>query len=101
MKSVEKSPQNARQYALNLTLAGVAGLAGVITLVIVLLALFAGIWLDNKFDTNHNFTIGLILGSVPVTLIVMFYFVRSATSKIKPSTSSKLLEEEDNSGKTP
>jgi hypothetical protein len=101
MKKVNKPQKNTRQYALNLTLAGVAGLAGVITLMIVLLAMFSGIWLDNKFDTNHNFTIGLILGSVPVTLFVMFYFVRSATSKIKPSTTSKPLEEEVNSGKAP
>jgi hypothetical protein len=101
MKTDDNLPKNPRQYALNLTLAGVAGLAGVITLVIVLLAMFTGIWLDNKFDTNHNFTLGLILGSVPVTLIVMFYFVRSATAKIKPSITKKPLEEEVNSGKTP
>ena len=101
MKTDDNLPKNTRQYALNLTLAGVAGLAGVITLVIVLLAMFAGIWLDNKLGTNHNFTIGLILGSVPVTLIIMFYFVRSATAKIKPSITKKPLEEEVNSGKIP
>lgn len=101
MKTDEKPQKNSKQYALNLTLAGVAGLAGVITLVIVLLAMFTGIWLDNKLGTNHNFTIGLILGSVPVTVIVMLYFVRSATAKIKPSITKKPLEEEVNSGKTP
>jgi len=76
-------------------------LAGVITLVIVLVAMFAGIWLDNKFDTNHNFTIGLILASVPLTLVIMFYFVKTATARIKPSTTTNQLEEEVNSGKTP
>lgn len=86
---------------MNLTLAGIAGLAGVITLVIVLSSMFAGIWLDKKFDTGHNFTLGLILGSVPVTVIVMFYFVRSATAKIKLSITKKPLEEDVNSGKTP
>lgn len=101
MKTDDNPQKNTRQYALNLTLAGVAGLAGVITLVIVFLAMFTGIWLDNKLGTNHNFTIGLILGSVPVTLIIMFYFVRSATSKIRPPTTIKPLEEEVNSGKTP
>jgi hypothetical protein len=101
MKTDDSPPKNTRQYALNLTLTGIAGLAGVITLGVVLLSMFAGIWLDNKFDTNHNFTLGLILGSVPVTLIIMFYFVRSATSRIKPSVTSKPLEEEVNSGKIP
>lgn len=101
MKTDDNPQKNTRQYALNLTMAGVAGLAGFITLVIVLVAMFAGIWLDNKFGTNHNFTIGLILGSVPLTLIIMFYFVRFATARIKPSTISKPLEEEVNSGKIP
>lgn len=101
MKPDDIHQNNTRQHVLNLTLAGVAGLAGVITLLIVLLAMFAGIWLDNKFDTNHKFTIGLILGSVPLTLIIMFYFVKSATARIKPSTIKKPLEEEVNSGKIP
>ena len=101
MKADDNDQKNNRQRVLNLTLAGVAGLSGFITLLIVLLAMFAGIWLDNKFDTNHKFTIGLILGSVPLTLIIMFYFVRSATSRIKPTTINKPFEEEVNSGKTP
>ena len=101
MKTDDIQQKNSRQHAINLTLAGVAGLAGLITLLIVFLAMFAGIWLDNKLDTNHKFTIGLILGSVPLTLIIMFYFVKSATSRITPSTTSKPLEEEVNSGKTP
>ncbi|MFH2037821.1 MAG: AtpZ/AtpI family protein [Chloroflexota bacterium] len=101
MKPDDIHKNNTRRHILNLTLAGVAGLAGVITLLIVLLSLFAGIWLDNKLDTDHKFTIGLILGSVPLTLIVMFYFVRSATARIKPSTTKKPFKEEVNSGKTP
>jgi MFS-type transporter involved in bile tolerance (Atg22 family) len=100
MKNVDEQQSDTRQYALNLTLAGVAGLAGVITLVIVLLAMFAGIWLDKKFDTNHNFTIGLILCSVPITLVIMFSFVKAATARIKPPE-KKPLEEEVNSGKIP
>lgn len=101
MKTVDDPQKKSRQYALNLTLAGVAGLAGVITLVIVLLAMFAGILLDKKFDTNPYFTIGLILGSVPLTLVIMFYFVKAATARIKPPEIKKPLEEEVNSGKIP
>ena len=101
MKTVDDPQKNNRQYALNLTLAGVAGLAGVITLVIVLMAMFAGIWLDNLLGTNHNFTIGLILASVPLTLVIMFYFVKAATARIKPAITKKPLEEEVNSGKIP
>jgi hypothetical protein len=101
MKAIEDPKKNNRQYALNLTFAGVAGLAGIITLMIVLASLFTGIWLDNKFDTNHQFTIGLILGSVPLTLIIMFYFVKMATARIVPTVTKKPIEEEVNSGKIP
>jgi len=101
MKNVRDSQKDTRQYALNLTLAGIAGLAGVITLLIVLIALFAGVWLDKILGTNHNFTIGLILASVPVTVIVMFYFVKAATKRIKPAEIKKPFEEEANSGKIP
>jgi uncharacterized RDD family membrane protein YckC len=101
MKSMDDSKKNGRQYALNLTLAGVAGLAGCITLVIVLFSMFAGIWLDNNLNTGHKFTIGFILASVPLTLIIMFYFVKAATTRIKPTLNKKSMEEEVNSGKIP
>jgi hypothetical protein len=101
MKNNDDAQKNSRQYALNLTLAGIAGLAGVITLIIVLLALFTGVWLDNKFDTNHGFTIGLILASVPVTVVVMYFFVKWSTARIKPAVIKKPFEEEANSGKIP
>ena len=93
--------ENEHQYAKNLTFAGIAGLSGLITLFIVLISLLLGIWLDKLLGTNHGFTIGLILGSVPVTVIIMLKFVRWATSRIKPQTIQKPFEEEDNSGKTP
>jgi len=99
MKKDGNLVESKKQYALNLTLAGVAGLTGCITLVIVLGSMFAGIWLDNKLATGHQFTIGLILGSVPVTLIVMFFFVKAATARIKPASGKKTSEEEVNSGK--
>lgn len=101
MKNVVSSQKNPRQYARNLTLAGIAGLAGGITLVIVLFALFLGVWLDNKLATGHSFTIGLILASVPVTVIVMLFFVKWATARIKPAAINKPFEEEANSGKIP
>lgn len=101
MKNSEDSKKDSRQYIKNLTLAGIAGLAGVITLLIVLVALFSGVWLDNYFDTNHSFTIGLILASVPVTVVVMFFFVKWATVRIKPAENKKPFEEEANSGKIP
>lgn len=75
--------QNRRQYWLNLTLVGAAGQVGCLTLLVVLVAVFGGLWLDARFQTKPAFTIGLIIASIPVSLVVMFYIVRLATSKIK------------------
>ena len=72
-----------RQYWLNLTLAGIAGQVGCLTFLIVLIALFGGLWLDARFQTKPVFTIGLIIASIPVSLVLMFTIVRLATSKIK------------------
>jgi F0F1-type ATP synthase assembly protein I len=74
---------------MNLTLASIAGQVGCLTLVIIFVALFAGLWLDRYLDTKPLFTIVLLIGSVPVTLFLMFRVVRSATSRIKPVQNSK------------
>jgi F0F1-type ATP synthase assembly protein I len=92
--------QNKKQYWLNLTLAGAAGQVGCVTLVIVLGAVFLGLWLDARFQTRPAFTIGLLLVSIPVSLLIMLYIVRVVTSKIKagpPSTEAS--DEEVNIGK--
>ncbi|HSF83735.1 MAG TPA: AtpZ/AtpI family protein [Anaerolineales bacterium] len=70
------------------------------TLIIVLAALFGGLWLDRFFDTRPMFTIGLMVASIPVTLVMMFWVVRAATSKIKANQSSEKdkLQEEAQSG---
>lgn len=72
------------QYVANLALAGMAGQVGCVTVVIVFGALFAGLWLDNFFHLKPLFTIGLILGSVPVTLVVMIWLARNAIARIQP-----------------
>jgi F0F1-type ATP synthase assembly protein I len=82
----QKKPEPAR-YAMNLTLAAVAGQVGCLTIVIIFAALLGGLWLDNQFGTRPLFIVGLLLVSVPVTLVTMFWVVRQATSRIKPQQS--------------
>jgi F0F1-type ATP synthase assembly protein I len=83
-------PEKKRaQYIFNLTLAAVAGQVGFLTLCIVLAALFGGLWMDKRLDTKPMFTVILMLVSVPVTLVMMFWVVRSATARIKPVSSPK------------
>ena len=81
-----------------MTLAAVAGQVGCITVFIIAIALLAGLWLDNQLGTRPLFLIGLLLASVPVTLITMFWVVRQATSRIKNESSSKQASEDQDRG---
>lgn len=89
MSQPENQGKNRFQYAMNLTLASIAGQVGCLTLVIIFVALFGGLWLDRYFDTKPLFTVVLLIGSVPVTLFLMFLVVRAATSRIKPVQNSE------------
>jgi hypothetical protein len=75
--------QSRKQYWINLTLAGAAGQVGCVTLIIILVAVLGGLWLDARFDTRPMFTFGLLLVSIPVSLAAMLFIVRLFTSKIK------------------
>lgn len=76
-------PPDRKQRAINLTLAGITAQIGCITLVIVLGAVFLGLWLDGIFQTRPWFTIGLVLVSIPVSVIIMVIIARLAVSKIR------------------
>jgi hypothetical protein len=78
------TPPSKAQYALNLGLAGVAGQAGCVTLVIVFAAMLGGIWLDRWLGTKPVFTLLLLIGSVPITIVVMFRMVMAAITRIRP-----------------
>src|SRR3990172_11396000 len=95
-----QSEKSRAHYAFNLTLVTIAGQVGCLTLAFVLAALFGGLWLGGYFKTRPLFTIGLMAASVPVTLVMMFWVVKTATSKIKSDQSSgnELLQEEAQSG---
>lgn len=93
----DRAKQNRKDIVFNVTLAAVAGQVGCLTLVFVLAALFGGLWLDNRMDTRPMFTVILMAVSVPVTLVMMFWVVRKATSKFQ-ADSSKKIEDENQGG---
>lgn len=95
MSQTPKPKPDRKQYWLNLTLAGVAGQVGCLTLLIVLFAVFGGLWLDAYFQTRPAFTFGLLITSIPVSLLVMFFVVRFATSKIKAGPPPEGFSEEE------
>lgn len=83
MSQVTPPDPTGKQKFFNLTLTALAGQVGCLTLVIILAALLGGIWLDNVLQTKPWFTVGLMLVSVPVSLVVMFFVARKTISKIK------------------
>lgn len=80
---MDQKKTDPARYTLNMALAAVAGQVGCITVVLVVAAALAGLWLDSQFGTRPLFTIGLLLAAVPVTLVAMFWVVRQTTSRIK------------------
>ena len=90
--NLNPQPKNSK-YWLNLTLAGVVAQVGCLTLVIILVALFGGLWLDARFQTKPMITLVLVFASIPVSLVLMFAIARSAAAKIKANVEEQRKEE--------
>lgn len=80
----------------NMTLAVVIGQVGCFTPIIIIGALFVGLWLDRTFDTKPIFTIVFILASMPLSLYVLFRIVRAATARLKKTNANQPVQEETN-----
>ena len=89
-------PENRSNNRFNTILATVVGQVGCLTPLILLGALFAGLWLDRQFGTKPLFTILFIVGSAPVSVFVLYRIVRMATAKLKTDNQDKQTEEEAN-----
>jgi hypothetical protein len=68
----------------NLSYASIAGFAGCWIMVMVMAALFAGLWLDAQFGRRGPFTVGLVALSVPITLFVTVRIVLRLVESIQP-----------------
>jgi uncharacterized protein (DUF983 family) len=77
-----KEGKNQR-YSFNLALAAVAGQVGCLTAIIAIGFLLVGLYIDSRLDTRPTFTIILLITSIPITLITMFWIVRNVTGKLK------------------
>ena len=87
-------PENRNNDRFNTVLATVVGQVGCFTPVIILGALFAGLWLDRQFETRPLFTILFIVGSAPISVFVLYRIVRTATSKLKTDNQVENSEED-------
>ena len=81
--------ENRREVNQGIVLGAVVGQVGCLTLLIVLAALFGGLWLDGVLNTKPFITIALMIASVPVTLVAMFWIVRKATARLQAQKSQK------------
>jgi len=72
-------------YVRNLALASMASQAGCLSLILIFMALFAGLFLDSRLDTHPIFTILLIVISIPVSLWAMIRLMLSSVAAMKLS----------------
>jgi F0F1-type ATP synthase assembly protein I len=77
------SDQNPYLAAFNTKALTVGGEVGCLTLIIVLGAVFGGIWLDRILGTKPVFTIGLVLISAPLSLGLTFWIAKRAVRDIQ------------------
>ena len=91
-------PTDRNRYVLNLSLAGVAGQVGCVTVLIVFGALLAGMGLDRWLGTRPLLTVGLLLASIPVTIVIMYWLVKMAVAKIQPVVPAQTVRKEKDSG---
>ncbi len=94
----QNQPNSNRQKLINLSIVGLISQVGILTVVIIIVALLAGMFLDNRLDTKPWFTIGLLIASVPVSLAVMVFVARAMVKKIRPEPTTKGTKEEHSLG---
>ena len=77
------------------------GQIGCITLVLVLVGAFGGIWLDNLLGTKPFLTIILVLGAAPLSLFLTYKMAIRAIEKVNlpapQDAKSETLKEDETS----
>lgn len=85
MEEPEKDTRQPNKKRIsNLAITAIAGGAGCFTLVVVMGAVFLGLWLDQRFTTRPLLTIILVILSIPVSVVGMYGIVRGVISRIQP-----------------
>jgi F0F1-type ATP synthase assembly protein I len=77
------STNRPEDVAKNLALAGMMSQVGCVTVVIVVGALLAGLWVDSQFDTRPLFTVLFLLISIPVSLYSLVRIALSTAAQFR------------------
>ena len=72
-----------QRNVINTLLIVLIGQMGCLTLVVILVTVLAGLWLDTTFHTKPVFTLVLLLAGIPLSVILMVFVGRKALAKLK------------------
>ena len=85
--------KNEQANTFKLIFAGI-GIPGCVTVLILGAAVLIGLYLDKAFDSaKHLFTVGLIILSVPATIVGLLWAVRYTTARFIPAAEDENAEE--------
>jgi len=85
MAQTDNNPRNI----INTVLIVMVGQVGCLSLVVILLSVLGGLWLDNMLGTKPLFTLILLLAGIPLSVVLMVYVGRKTIAKIKSQSESK------------
>ena len=93
--------QPLKSISTSMPVIALGGQIGCITLVLVLVAAFGGIWLDNILGTKPLLTIILVLGAAPLSLYLTYMMAVRAINKVNlpmhQDTKNETLKEDETS----
>jgi F0F1-type ATP synthase assembly protein I len=77
-----------RESILSTLLIVLVGQVGCLTLVIILLSVFGGLWLDKTFGTKPLFTLILLFAGIPLSVILMLTVARRTLTRLRSQAES-------------
>lgn len=77
----------------------VGGQVACLNLIVIFLSLFIGIWLDRLLGTKPAFTLILVIGSIPLSLVLTYFLAKREANLLNKSHQKEksLSREEKNS----
>lgn len=83
------------QSRFNTLLIVLVGQMGCLTVLVIALAVAAGFWLDGAFHTKPIITLVLLLGSVPVSILLMLLVGRRTLERFRLQNEAAAAKEKE------
>lgn len=99
MQTPDPEKRGSKLSVFNIALLALTGQVGCITVLIVLGAIFLGLWLDSIFQTKPIITFVALIISIPISVVLMLVIARATVKKIQiQAKQSHEIEEETGFG---